>query len=66
MAVILGLVSLGFSAIGAYALFAHGWSFKVFGVTSTTFTVAVLCFVGGLYGPGKLPAKGYSTLGGGL
>ena len=62
-AVIFGVIALGFSAVGAYALFIDGWSWKVFSVTFAMVTLATIFLVGGIKGPGKLPTKGYSMLG---
>ncbi|GGA29714.1 hypothetical protein [Dyella nitratireducens] len=64
MAVIFGIVALGFAAIGAYTLFSHGWSWQVFSVTFAMATLAIIFITGGIKGPGKLPTKGYSLLGG--
>jgi membrane protein YdbS with pleckstrin-like domain len=64
MAVIFGVVALGFSAIGAYALFIYGWSWHVFSATFAMATLATIFIIGGAKGPGKLPTKGYSLLGG--
>lgn len=64
MAVIFGVVALGFCAIGVYALFIRGWSWHVFSVTLAMATLAIIFITGGVKGPGELPTKGYSLLGG--
>ena len=64
MAVIFGVVALGFFAIGGYALIIQGWSWHVFSVTLAMATLATIFITGGVKGPGKLPIKGYSLLGG--
>lgn len=64
IAVIFGVIALGFSVFGAYALFINGWSWHIFSVTFGMVTLAIIFLIGGVKGPGKLPTRGYSFLGG--